>query len=69
MAPHYRIHLVNTVAPDWELPYLVGHTVVATTDIELVRAAAAEIAASTAIDGVPGLAMSSTRHGVAESVA
>lgn len=52
MAAHYRIHLVNTVAPTWELPYLAGHTVIPTTDLDLVRAAVAEIAASTTIDGV-----------------
>ena len=52
MARHYRIHLVNTVAPTWELPYLVGHSVVESTDVDLLRAAVAEVAAATAIDGV-----------------
>lgn len=52
MAPHYRIHLVNTVAPTWEQPYLAGHTVVPTTDLDHVRAAVAGVAAGGPVDGV-----------------
>lgn len=52
MHTRYRIHLINTVEPTWERPYLVGSSLVATTDVELVSRAAAEVAAREPVHGV-----------------
>ncbi|GIJ26031.1 carboxylase [Micromonospora qiuiae] len=52
MAPHYRIHLVNTMEPTWERRYLVGHTVVPSTDLDHVRAAVDGLTDVGPIDGV-----------------
>jgi biotin carboxylase len=52
MRPHYRIHLINTVEPTWERPYLTGSTLVPTTDVEPVSRAAAEVAAREPVHGV-----------------
>lgn len=52
MREHYRIHLINTVAPTWECAHIVGSTIVANTDIELVLAAAHEVVATQPVAGV-----------------
>lgn len=48
----YRIHLINTVAPTWELDHIAGATVIPTTDVDLVLAAAREVAAKHRVAGV-----------------
>ncbi|MFJ9771510.1 acetyl-CoA carboxylase biotin carboxylase subunit family protein [Kitasatospora sp. NPDC101157] len=52
ISTRYRIHLVNTAEPTWETPYLAGSTVVPTTDLEHVSAAAAAVAAREPVHGV-----------------
>jgi predicted ATP-grasp superfamily ATP-dependent carboligase len=52
ISTRYRIHLVNTVEPTWEAPYLVGSTLVPTTDLELVSTAVADIASREPVRGV-----------------
>src|SRR5258708_22983654 len=52
IAEHYRVHLINTVAPTWESAYLDGFTVVPDTDAEHVRAAARAVAARQPVAGV-----------------
>ncbi len=52
ISTRYRIHLINTVEPTWESRYLVGSTLVSTTELELVSAAAAEVAAREPVAGV-----------------
>jgi biotin carboxylase len=52
MRTRYRIHLINTAEATWEREHIVGATVVATTDIDLVLAAAREIAATARVAGV-----------------
>lgn len=48
----YRLHLINTQPPTWESKYLVGSTVIPSTDIEHVSRAAQEIAARATVSGV-----------------
>jgi biotin carboxylase len=52
MSTRYRIHLINTVEPSWELPHLTGSSLVPSTDIEPVTRAAAEVAARQTVHGV-----------------
>lgn len=48
----YRIHLITMVAPTWELPYLIGHTVVADLDTDATVAAVRRIAGQEPVAGV-----------------
>jgi biotin carboxylase len=57
VAPQYRIWLFlggpgRTSQPSWELPYIVGHTVVNTQDSAAMLGAARELAQRLPIDGV-----------------
>jgi len=52
MRTRYRLHLINTVEPTWEREHIAGATVVPTTDIDPVLAAARELAAWERVDGV-----------------
>lgn len=52
IAGHYRIHLINSVAPSWEERYLHGFTLVGETGAGAVRAAARRIAADESPSGV-----------------
>ncbi|MCX4721150.1 ATP-grasp domain-containing protein [Streptomyces virginiae] len=52
ISTRYRVHLIDTVEPTWQSPYLVGNTVVSSTDLELVSAAAFEIASRETVQGV-----------------
>ncbi len=48
----YRIHLIAMVAPTWELPYLVGHTVLADLGTDVTVAAVGRIAGRQPVAGV-----------------
>src|SRR5664279_2418785 len=48
----YRIHLISMVPPTWELPYLVGHTLVADLDTDSTVAALRRIADKQPVAGV-----------------
>lgn len=52
MSRHYRIHLATMTEPTWELPYLVGHTVVADLDTAGTVAAVLAVAAREPVAGV-----------------
>lgn len=52
IATRYRIHLVHTVEPTWERPYLVGHTLVDGPDTNLAVDAARAVAATEPVAGV-----------------
>ncbi|MFD6422863.1 ATP-grasp domain-containing protein [Streptomyces sp. NPDC060198] len=52
IAGRYRVHLIDAVAPTWELPYLSGHTVVPDTGAGPVLRAAREVAAGAPVAGV-----------------
>ncbi|MDT9687040.1 ATP-grasp domain-containing protein [Streptomyces sp. P9(2023)] len=52
IATRYRVHLIDSVAPTWELPYLAGSTVVPDTGERSVSAAARRIAAEQPVAGV-----------------
>jgi biotin carboxylase len=51
IATQYRVHLLTTVQPTWELPYLAGWTVVTST-LDAEEMAAAAIASGHRFDGV-----------------
>lgn len=48
----YRLWLLHSHAPSWELPYLAGFSVVDNTDPKLLVEAAREVAATTPVAGV-----------------
>jgi biotin carboxylase len=48
----YRVHLVTSVEPEWELPYIVSASVLPSTDAESVRAAVRAVAARHPVAGV-----------------
>jgi biotin carboxylase len=48
----YRIHLIDSADPSWELPYLAGWTAVPDTGADTVRPAAARVATEQPVDGV-----------------
>ncbi|MGW7612376.1 ATP-grasp domain-containing protein [Streptomyces sp. NPDC054766] len=52
IATRYRVHLIDSVAPGWELPHLAGSTVVPDTGAQSVLAAARRIAAQQPVSGV-----------------
>lgn len=52
ISSEYRIHLVDRQEPTWVSPYIVGNTVVSTTDLETVCGAVTEIASRERIQGV-----------------
>ncbi|WP_116210647.1 ATP-grasp domain-containing protein [Streptomyces olivoreticuli] len=52
MSDRYRVHLIDSAAPTWELPYLYGSTVVSDTGARSVLEAAREVAAREAVSGV-----------------
>ncbi|MEV5886563.1 ATP-grasp domain-containing protein [Streptomyces sp. NPDC052020] len=52
ISTRYRVHLIDSVAADWELPYLAGSTVVPDTGAASVLAAARRIAAQQPVAGV-----------------
>lgn len=52
IATQYRIHLINIVEPTWELPYLVGHSVL--PDLR-TQDAVAEVGRLAAIEPVAGV--------------
>ncbi len=52
ISSRYRVHLIDSVAPSWELPYLSGFTVVPDTGARSVLKAARRIAAEQPVAGV-----------------
>lgn len=52
MAAQYRIHLINIVEPTWELPYLVGHSLL--PDLR-TQDAVAEVGRLAAVEPVAGV--------------
>lgn len=52
ISTEYRIHLVDRHEPTWVSPYIVGNSVVSTTDLEIVCEAVTEIASRERIQGV-----------------
>jgi hypothetical protein len=52
LSGRYRLHLITSVEPGWELPYLAGASVLPSTDADAVRAAARRVADSQPVAGV-----------------
>ncbi|WP_275461958.1 ATP-grasp domain-containing protein [Streptomyces noursei] len=52
ISTRYRIHLVNTSEPSWELPYLAGSTLVPSTELAVVSEAVAAVVAREPVHGV-----------------
>jgi len=52
ISSEYRIHLVDRLERTWVSPYIVGNTVVSTTDLETVCGVVTEIASRERIQGV-----------------
>lgn len=52
LAQRFRIHLLNTVEPSWELPYIAGFTLVASTELDDLLPAAVEVSNRGGLAGV-----------------